>query len=133
MGPSNILVLCAKLFCVCVCLRVCRVFRLNRHHIFSVQLMISSFKRLLYFSPFLFILFFNIFVNFTPSLPLHTSICQQTIPRRFRPVLSLLFHFQIPFCFISFQNFLGFCFLLFFPVWLEGLVFLVLLMLVVVA
>lgn len=55
--------------------------------------MISSSKLLLYFPPyiFLFIFFFIFFVNFAPSLPLHASICQQTIPRRFRPVLSLLF------------------------------------------
>lgn len=56
--------------------------------------MISSSKRLLYFPPyiFLFIFFFLYFsLTFAPSLPLHASICQQTIPRRFRPVLSLLF------------------------------------------
>lgn len=87
--------------------------------------MISSSKRLLYFPPyiFLFIFFFLYFsLTFAPSLPLHASICQQTIPRRFRPVLSLLFV-------VSFSNSISefswdsvdfFCFFLFV---LEGLVY----------
>lgn len=88
--------------------------------------MISSSKRLLYFPPyiFLFIFFFLYFsLTFAPSLPLHASICQQTIPRRFRPVLSLLFV-------VSFSNSISefswdsvdfFCF--FFLFVLEGLVY----------
>lgn len=97
--------------------------------------MIFLFQTSFVFSPLFFCLYFLIFfVNFAPSLPLHASICQQTIPRRFRPVLSLFccfifkFHFVFVFCFFYFISEFSwdsvfFCFFLFV---LEGLVFLVL-------
>lgn len=75
-----------NLFCVLACLQCVRCLTVIT---FAVQLIIFLcllFSFLLLFFSFFFFFFFVIFAS---SLPLHTSICQQTIPCWFRPVSFL--------------------------------------------